>query len=201
MNGAKELTEDQLLKEIGEFVDEDEALIAAGSPIVPDLSIPLRATIHENHLDRSISLWSGIWIIIASTIGSGIFASPGIVFGYTKSVGSALLVWIVAGILSITGALCYGELGSMMPVSGGEFTYLLRAYGSLAAFLFSFANILISRPASTAILSLTFGQYVAKLLDSSSSFLVNFIAVTAIICICSLNIFSARVAVFAQGWL
>ena len=119
--------EDKLLKDLGECIneDEDEALM---SPSEQDLKVPLEPTFQEHQLDRSIGLWSGIWIIVASSVGSGIFASPGIVYGYTKSVGASLLVWILAGLLSITGALCYAELGAMMLVSGGEFNYLLRAY-------------------------------------------------------------------------
>jgi amino acid transporter len=110
-------------------------------------------------------------------------------------------VWVIAGLLSISGALCYAELGSMMPVTGGEFTYYQRAYGSLPAFLFSFANIVISRPASTGILALTFGQYFAKLFDYSSSIMIHFSAVLAIIFICFLNVISARVAIIAQDFL
>lgn len=197
MADAPAMMEDQLLKEIEEIIDEDEALISEA----PEFSDSLRSTDPENQLARSIGLWSGIWIIIASSIGSGIFASPGIVFGYTKSVGASLMVWIIAGLLSISGALCYAELGSMMPVTGGDFTYLQRAYGSLPAFLFSFANIVISRPASTGILALTFGQYFAKIFDSSNPSLVTFIAVLAIISICLINVISVRAAVLAQDFL
>lgn len=201
MSHPQEVMDDQLLKEIEEIIDEEETLINQ----VVEFNDPLRSKAavgsKEVKMERSIGLWSGIWIIIASSIGSGIFASPGIVFGYTQSVGASLLVWILAGFLSISGALCYAELGSMMPVTGGEFTYLKRAYGDLAAFLFSFANIVISRPASTGILALTFGQYFAKLFDHSSSILVNLIAIMAIICICFLNVISARVAILAQDFL
>jgi amino acid transporter len=192
MSLSPDSMEDQLLREIEMIVDEEE-------PCEPDTSDPLNNK--EPILSRSIGLWSGIWIIIASSVGSGIFASPGIVFGYTQSVGAALIVWVMAGLLSITGALCYAELGSMMPVTGGEFTYLKRAYGDLAAFLFSFSNIVISRPASTGILALTFGQYFAKLFDYSSPIIVNSSAVGAIIFICFLNVVSARVAILAQDFL
>ena len=195
-NDSEYLNEDKLLRDLGEFIDEDAALMG---PTAEDLIVPLEPTFQEHQLDRSIGLWSGMWIIVASSVGSGIFASPGIVFGYTSSVGASLLIWVLAGLLSITGALCYAELGAMMPVSGGEFTYLLRAYGSLPAFLFSFANILLSRPASTAILSLTFAQYLAKLFDSSNPILIDFIAIFAIISICFINIISTKVAVYAQG--
>lgn len=197
MAAVPEMMEDQLLKEIEEIIDEDESLINE----VPDFRDPLRSTDREKQLVRSIGLWSGIWIIIASSIGSGIFASPGIVFGYTRSVGGSLMVWIIAGLLSISGALCYAELGSMMPVTGGDFTYLQRAYGALPAFLFSFANIVISRPASTGILALTFGQYFAKLFDSSNPSFVNIIAILAIITICFINVISVRAAVLAQDFL
>lgn len=93
------------------------------------LSLSINKISDEEALGKSISLFSAITLIIGMCIGSGIFSSPGPVLLYSSSVGLALFIWFVAGILAITGALCYAELGTMIPTSGGEHPYLKRAYG------------------------------------------------------------------------
>ena len=75
----------------------------------PPFTLELSQTIykHESQMDASLSLSSGISLIVGVTIGSGIFASPGPVYLHTKSIGASLVVWVLAGLLSMTGALCY----------------------------------------------------------------------------------------------
>lgn len=60
------------------------------------------------------------------------------------------------------GALCYVELGTVILKSGAEFTYILEAFGGLAAFLFSWTSVTLLRPSQMAIIALAFGQYVVE---------------------------------------
>ncbi len=116
-------------------------------------------------LGKSVGLINGLALIIGCVIGSGIFASPGPILTYTQSPGAALLVWLMAGLLAITGALCYAELGTMMPSSGGEHPYLMKAYdSSLPAFLFSWTGITVTRPGAIAIICIIFAEYVCRLI-------------------------------------
>ncbi|KAJ3062386.1 b(0,+)-type amino acid transporter 1, partial [Quaeritorhiza haematococci] len=133
------------------------SLSIARSPRTPNTS-------SGTDLAKTVTLFNGVALIIGMCIGSGIFASPGPVFMYTQSVGGAILVWIAGGVLAITGALCYAELGTMMPTSGGEHPYLMRAYGSLPAFLFAWTGITVTRPGSVAIICVTFADYFGRLL-------------------------------------
>lgn len=105
---------------------------------------------------------------LGSIIGSGIFASPGPVLEHAESVGNALLVWVFAGLLAMTGGLCYAELGTMIPESGGDHPYLLRAFGQLPAFLFSWTGILAARPGSIAIISTTAAEYTGRLFNAKT---------------------------------
>ena len=75
-------------------------------------------------LQRSLGLVSGISIIVGSIIGSGIWVTPGFIMTYSESVGVFLLQWVVVGILSTLGAVCYFELACVVPQSGGETVYL-----------------------------------------------------------------------------
>ena len=69
---------------------------------------------------KSLTLLGGVSLIMGTMIGSGIFASPGSVLLHAGSVGTSLLAWFFAGLIALLGSLCYAELGTMIPSSGGE---------------------------------------------------------------------------------
>lgn len=77
--------------------------------------------------------------------------------------GTALVVWLVSGLLAMCGALCYAELGTMLPMNGGEAVYLGRAFGSLVSFMFEFVTIVVQKPGSLAIVCIVFGDYVSRI--------------------------------------
>lgn len=113
-------------------------------------------------LRRSLGVPGGIAFLVGTIIGSGIFATPKWVLFNVGSVGMSLVIWTICGIISLFGAFCYSELGTMIPRSGAEFQYLLEAYGSLPAFLFSWTFVLFQRPASQIMVLLVFGSYVIE---------------------------------------
>nr|KAG5696597.1 hypothetical protein BaRGS_034058 [Batillaria attramentaria] len=114
---------------------------------------------------RSLGLIGGSSIIVGTIIGSGIFVSPRGVLESTGSVALSLIVWILAGVISLLGALCYSELGTLMGKSGGEYQYLKEAFGGVVAFLFAWTSVIVIRPSSLAIMSLTFAEYTSSLFD------------------------------------
>ncbi|CAB1351533.1 unnamed protein product [Coregonus sp. 'balchen'] len=86
-------------------------------------------------LKKEIGLVSACGIIVGNIIGSGIFVSPKGVMENASSVGLALIVWIVTGIITAIGALCYAELGVTIPKSGGDYSYVKDIFGGLAGFV------------------------------------------------------------------
>lgn len=122
---------------------------------------------------RSIDLKGGVMMIVSLMIGSGIFTFAGEIHGYVNCTGVALLIWFAAGMLALTGALCYAELGTMIPGSGGEAQYLTKGFGPLSTYLFDWASIFILKPGTVALMLRSFSQYaieLVKVLTASSQF-------------------------------
>ncbi|XP_049422825.1 cystine/glutamate transporter isoform X7 [Epinephelus fuscoguttatus] len=113
-------------------------------------------------LRREIGLLPAVCFITGTVVGSGIFIAPKGVLMNSGSVGLSLLVWVLCGVLSMFGALCYAELGTTFKKSGGHYTYLLETLGPLPAFLRLWAEFLFIRPAVASYVSLAFGRYVVE---------------------------------------
>ena len=111
-------------------------------------------------LQRVLGLRDLILIVIGTVIGSGIFLVPGGVLRQSGGfVGPALVVWLVGGVLSLMGALTYGELGAMDPRAGGLYVYLRSAFGELPAFLYGWTSFLVIGSGSAATLAVSVNIY------------------------------------------
>nr|CAD7439800.1 unnamed protein product [Timema bartmani] len=125
-------------------------------------------------MKKQLGLLEGVAIILGIIFGSafdfeqlsflcpGIFVSPKGVIMEVKSVGLSLVIWMLCGLLSMIGALCYAELGTSIPKSGGDYAYIFEAFGPLPAFLYLWDAMLIFVPTTNAIMGLTFANYVIQ---------------------------------------
>ena len=114
-------------------------------------------------LRRVLGLWDATALVIGCIIGAGIFRVASPVAKYVHAPGLVLGVWVLGGLLSFCGALCYAELGAAYPRAGGDYVYLTRAYGRLAGFLFGWTKVFIERTGTVAILAFVFAEYLGAL--------------------------------------
>lgn len=113
-------------------------------------------------LKRHIGYLDGVSFIIGSIVGAGIFVSPtGVLKHSSLNVGIALTIWFVSGLVSLMGSLCYAELGTALPFSGGEYSHIKRGLGSLPAFVFIWTAT-FTKPASNAARALLFAEYATQ---------------------------------------
>lgn len=110
-------------------------------------------------LRRVLGLWSAVSIVIGTVIGSGVFLVPSSMIRYVGSVQELFVVWIVAGLLSLFGALTYAELAAAMPEAGGEYVYLSAAYGRFWGFLYGWTQFWVAKSGSIATLAAGFYTY------------------------------------------
>lgn len=113
---------------------------------------------------KKLTLWDTINIIIGIVVGVSIFKVPSDVFRNTGSIEAGMLVWCLGGILMLAGALCYAELASAIPETGGDYVFLSRTYGSGTGFLFGWAQFVAINPGNIGIMSYVFAQYAVSFL-------------------------------------
>jgi len=114
-------------------------------------------------LKRALGLWGAMSIVIGTVIGSGIFLVPTTMINTVGSVPMVFAVWIVAGVLSLFGALTYGELAAALPEAGGEYAYLREAYGPFWGFLYGWTQLAVAKSGSIATLAAGFYTYLTVL--------------------------------------
>jgi len=114
--------------------------------------------------ERSLSVLDAIAMVVGIVIGAGIFRMPQWVAANTDDTFAFIGAWIVGGIISLVGALCYAELAATYPNTGGDYYFLMRALGAPPAFLFAWARMTIIQTGSIALLAFVIGDYVVNAL-------------------------------------
>ena len=112
---------------------------------------------------QQLSLIDAIAIIVGIVIGAGIFATPSLVAANTSTDFDFLLAWMLGGAVSLIGALCYAELTTAFPNTGGDYHFIRLAYGKNPAFLFAWARMSIIQTGSIALLAFIFGDYFSQI--------------------------------------
>jgi APA family basic amino acid/polyamine antiporter len=146
----------------------------------------------RQQLRRILGMWDLVLMIIGTVIGSGIFLVPGAVMrAVGNSVPLGLTVWLAGGILSLLGALTYGELSSMKPRAGGLYVYIRDCFGPFLAFLFGWTLFFVISSGSIATLAVAFGNYLGEFLQLSA-WETKSVALLVILVITAVNVRGTR---------
>ena len=142
-------------------------------------------------LAKELTLYGLIMVAIGSCIGSGIFVTPSQIAGLIPSSGLILVVWALGGIIALTGALTFGELGALFPKAGGIYVFLKEAYGGWLGFLYGWAYLVIITSGSIAVLSLAFTHYLGFFIPMNKTW-ETITSIFTIAMLTTLNVFRAN---------
>jgi len=120
-------------------------------------------------MEQTLGLFSSTAIVIGSMVGSGIFIVDADIARGTNSPSLYLGAWIVTALMTIIGALSYGELAAMMPRAGGQYVYLREALGPLWGFLFGWTLFLVIQTGTIAAVCVAFGKFLGVFFPSVST--------------------------------
>ena len=151
-------------------------------------------------LRRQLGLVAVTALVVGEVVAIGIFLTPA---GMARSLGSPfwlLVVWLLMGVMALSGALCYGELAARSPQSGGGYVYLREAYGPAVAFLYGWKCLLVMDPGITAALAAGLASYVGYALGVSGVWL-KVIAIGSILILAAVNITGLRLGSGLMQWL
>lgn len=112
----------------------------------------------------SLSVLDGVAMLVGIVIGIGIFKTPSLVAANVGSEAAFIGVWVLGGIITLVGALCYAELGSAHPDAGGEYHFLARAYGQSVGLLFAWARGTVIQTGAIAAVGFVYGDYASNLI-------------------------------------
>jgi len=153
---------------------------------------------HE--LKRVLDVRDLTLLTVGAVIGSGIFIVPAFVLKVTGgSLVLSMLIWFLAGVMSLLGALTYGELSAANPEAGGFYVYIRDAFGQLPAFLCGWTLFFVIGPGAVAALAVAFAAYLKELVDFGP-IAAKLVAIAMIVVLTVINVRSTRNSADVQNW-
>ncbi len=128
------------------------------------LPVTAPATAAPTQFRRALTLFDAVMLVTGSMIGSGIFLVSADISRQVGSAGWLLVVWLLTGLITMAGAISYGELAAMFPKVGGQYVYLREAFGKLTAFLYGWTLFLVIQTGVIAAVAVAFGKFTGVLL-------------------------------------
>ncbi|HDZ26858.1 hypothetical protein LCGC14_0649300 [marine sediment metagenome] len=164
---------------------------------------------------RKLGLFDSTSLVIGAVIGSGIFMTAGFIAEYLPSPGLMLIVWLVGGLITTSGALSFAELAAMFPKAGGQYIYIREAYGPWAGFFFGWGFFWFIMCGGIATLGVAFAEFVGYFIPALSTqsyiFQINvlgssyslstgqLVAVGSILILSAVNYFGIKTGVVIQN--
>ncbi len=135
----------------------------------------------------NLTVVDGVAMLVGIVVGIGIFKTPSLVAANVGSEGAFIGLWLLGGLITIAGALCYAELGSMHPHAGGEYHFLTRAYGQSVGLFFAWARGTVIQTGAIAAVAFVFGEYANQLIPLGS-YGTSVYAVLGVIAVTAVNL-------------
>lgn len=160
---------------------------------------------------QELRLFDSTMIVVGSMIGSGIFIVSADIARTVGSSGYLILVWIITGIMTLIGALSYGELAAMFPKAGGQYVYLREAYNPLVAFLYGWTLFAVIQTGTIAAVGVAFAKFTSVVVpffsDSNYIFTISqfkisssqLLAIVSILILTAVNVLGIREGKFVQN--
>ncbi|MDW7682139.1 MAG: amino acid permease, partial [bacterium] len=142
-------------------------------------------------LKKSLTRFDLTMIAIGSVIGSGIFLTPSMIANALPAPIWILTVWVLGGIMALTGALTFAELSAMMPEAGGIYVFLSRTYGKLFGFLYGWVYFFVVNTGGVAALSIAFSTYFGYFVPLSAAG-IKLVAIGGILLLTAINIIGVK---------
>src|ERR1700712_847908 len=117
---------------------------------------------------RALGLFDSVMVVAGIMVGSGIFIVSAEISRQVGSAGWLLVAWVITGVLTVAGALSYGELAAMMPQAGGMYVYLREAFSPLLGFLYGWTLLTVIQTGTIAAVAIAFARFSGVLLPSVS---------------------------------
>ena len=145
-------------------------------------------------LQKKLTLFGLTMIAVGSCIGSGIFVTPAQIVEAVPNATLVLAVWALGGVIALTGALTFSELGGMFPKSGGVYVYLKEAFGNLTGFLYGWAILLVINTGALAGLCVAFAEYLRIFFPDMTDNTKTAVAASTLIGLTVFNMFGVNVS-------
>ncbi|ACU07891.1 amino acid permease-associated region [Flavobacteriaceae bacterium 3519-10] len=152
-------------------------------------------------MQKKLKLWDGIMLVMGSMIGSGIFIVSS---DMMRNLGSGywlIAVWVITGVMTIAAAISYGELSSMFPKAGGQYTYITEIFGKMTGFLYGWGLFAVIQTGTIAAVAMAFGKFTAYLVPAlndsqplfqSGTFKITWVQILAIVVILLLTFINTK---------
>ena len=154
---------------------------------------------------RQLTLFDSTCIIVGIIIGAGIYETSPMIAGCAAGPAWLIGFWLLGGLLSLIGALCYAELATAYPKQGGDYVYLTRAYGRAPGFLFAWAQLWVVRPGSIGAMAYVFARYANRLWPLNGNWqepvALMFYAAVSVVVLTAINVLGVREGKWTQNVL
>jgi APA family basic amino acid/polyamine antiporter len=114
------------------------------------------------HLTRRLTLFDSVMLVVSGTIGASIFITPADVLRAVPDPQFALILWVIAGAVTLLAGLACAELGGMFPEAGGQYVFIREAYGGFPAFLYGWVLFTAGNSGALAAIAITFALFLGQ---------------------------------------